>query len=173
MLRVLQGRALRSLELAFAELRSWVWLYVDRIFEARFRPKARSGRVQKPIARKRAQRWGRRMRAWPFRGRSPFRMVTSRGDILRYAVERGRRVGRGARFYGRSLSSVLVGLRWSSFEVWMSCVDHELRETQFRGQAIAVEVHGLLDDESEKRERKMNQGLFPNFANSNQVAKSI
>jgi len=42
---VLQARALRSLESALIELRwstfeSWVWLYGDRIFEARFRPRS-------------------------------------------------------------------------------------------------------------------------------------
>ncbi|KAJ8449202.1 hypothetical protein Cgig2_027204 [Carnegiea gigantea] len=47
-LGVLQGRALRSLESARIELRwstfeSWVWLYGDRIFEARFCPKVGSG----------------------------------------------------------------------------------------------------------------------------------
>ena len=45
-LGVLHGRALRTLELALTELRwstfeSWVWLYSDRIFETRFRTKAK------------------------------------------------------------------------------------------------------------------------------------
>jgi len=52
-LGVLQGRALQSLESALIELRwstleSWVWLYGDRIFEARFRPPAGSGERSRP-----------------------------------------------------------------------------------------------------------------------------
>ena len=33
-------------------------------------------------------------------------------------------------FSNEGLKSALVGLRWSTFEVWMSCVDHVLREAQ-------------------------------------------
>jgi len=45
---VLQGRPLQSLESALIELhwstfKSWVWLYGDRIFEARFHPKVGLG----------------------------------------------------------------------------------------------------------------------------------
>ncbi|KAJ8420107.1 LOW QUALITY PROTEIN: hypothetical protein Cgig2_011977 [Carnegiea gigantea] len=47
------------------------------------------------------------------------------------------------------LKSALVGLRWSSFEVWMSCVNHKLREAQFRRQAVAGEVRGPLDGQEE------------------------
>ncbi|KAJ8433988.1 hypothetical protein Cgig2_012681 [Carnegiea gigantea] len=61
--------------------------------------------------------------------------------LLNEAVELG--VVRG--FMAEGLKSALVGLRWSSFEVWMSCVDHELREVQLRWQAILVEVRGPLD----------------------------
>ncbi|KAJ8421606.1 hypothetical protein Cgig2_025735 [Carnegiea gigantea] len=47
-LAVLQGQALRSLDSALMELRwstfkLWIWLYGDRIFETRFRPKVGSG----------------------------------------------------------------------------------------------------------------------------------
>ena len=47
-LRVLQGQALRSLESALIELRwsafeSWIWLFGDRIYEARIRPKGSLG----------------------------------------------------------------------------------------------------------------------------------
>ncbi|KAJ8424979.1 hypothetical protein Cgig2_031928 [Carnegiea gigantea] len=47
-LGVLQGQALRSLESALTELRwgafeSWIWLFGDRIYEARFRPKVDLG----------------------------------------------------------------------------------------------------------------------------------
>ena len=47
-LGVVQGRSLQSVELALIELhwstfKLWVWLYGDRIFEARFRLKVGSG----------------------------------------------------------------------------------------------------------------------------------
>ncbi|KAJ8423866.1 hypothetical protein Cgig2_033790 [Carnegiea gigantea] len=48
-------------------------------------------------------------------------------------------------FMAEGLKSALVGLRWSSFEVWINCVDHEPREAQLRWQAVAVEVRGPLD----------------------------
>ncbi|KAJ8432899.1 hypothetical protein Cgig2_014486 [Carnegiea gigantea] len=35
-------------------------------------------------------------------------------------------------FMAKGLKSALVGLRWSSFEAWMSRVDHELRDAQLR-----------------------------------------
>ena len=44
--------------------------------------------------------------------------------LLNEAVE----LGMASSFMAEGLKSALVGLRWSSFEVWMSCVDHELRE---------------------------------------------
>jgi len=47
-LGLLQGQALRSLETALTELRwsafeSWIWLFGDQIYEARFRPKGGLG----------------------------------------------------------------------------------------------------------------------------------
>ncbi|KAJ8442135.1 hypothetical protein Cgig2_011325 [Carnegiea gigantea] len=47
-LGVLHGPRLRSLEVALTELcwgafESWIWLFGDRVYEARFRPKSRSG----------------------------------------------------------------------------------------------------------------------------------
>ncbi|KAJ8445629.1 hypothetical protein Cgig2_018570 [Carnegiea gigantea] len=47
-------------------------------------------------------------------------------------------------FMAEGLKSALVGLRWSSFEVWMSCVNHELKEAQLRRHAVTVEVRGPL-----------------------------
>jgi len=52
-------------------------------------------------------------------------------------------------FMAKGLKSALVGLRWSSFEVWMSYIDHELREVQLRRPSIDVEVCGLLDGQEE------------------------
>jgi len=67
-LRVLHGRALRTLDSALTELRwstfeSWVWLYDDRIFEARFWTKAALEESLGAAHRKRARRWSRRVRA--------------------------------------------------------------------------------------------------------------
>ncbi|KAJ8433142.1 hypothetical protein Cgig2_007106 [Carnegiea gigantea] len=35
-----------------------------------------------------------------------------------------------------SMKSSLIGLRWSTFEVWMDCVDHTLRECSFIGRPM-------------------------------------
>ncbi|KAJ8441262.1 hypothetical protein Cgig2_013677 [Carnegiea gigantea] len=60
-LGVVQGRALRSLESALVELHwstfeSWVWLYSDQIFKARFCPMAGSRRVRELVNEERARR---------------------------------------------------------------------------------------------------------------------
>ncbi|KAJ8420553.1 hypothetical protein Cgig2_014916 [Carnegiea gigantea] len=121
-------------------------------------------RVQGLACRKRAQRWSQRVRAQPMRGRPPLPTMTNRaegvtadfellemvqatfyGMLLNEAVELG--VVRG--FMAEGLKSALEGLRWSSFEFWMSCVDHELREAQLQRWAIAVEVHDPLDSQEE------------------------
>ena len=52
-------------------------------------------------------------------------------------------------FMAVGLKSAPVGLRWSSFEVWISRVDHKLREAQLRQWAIAVEVRGPSDGQEE------------------------
>ncbi|KAJ8430517.1 LOW QUALITY PROTEIN: hypothetical protein Cgig2_012916 [Carnegiea gigantea] len=62
--------------------------------------------------------------------------------LLNKAVELGAVRG----FMAECLKSALVGL---SFEVWMSCVDHKLRKTQFRRQVITVKVHGPQDGQKE------------------------
>ena len=48
-------------------------------------------------------------------------------------------------FSAEGSRAALVGLRWSTFEVWMSCVDHVLREAQLHRPADEVEVRGSLD----------------------------
>ncbi|KAJ8420568.1 hypothetical protein Cgig2_011056 [Carnegiea gigantea] len=121
------------------------------------------GRVPELVNRKRARRWSRRMRAQPLRGRPPLGMVTSGGeavrpmnawptsasDILRHAVERGVELDVVHGFMAEGLKSTLVGLGWSSFEVWMSYVDHELREVHLQWSAIEMEVRGPLDGQEE------------------------
>ncbi|KAJ8442957.1 hypothetical protein Cgig2_019530 [Carnegiea gigantea] len=65
--------------------------------------------------------------------------------LLNEAIELG--VMRG--FMADCLKSLLVGLRWTCFEVWMSCTDHELRGAQLRQRIITVEVRGPLDAQEE------------------------
>ena len=67
--------------------------------------------------------------------------VTFYAMLLHKAVELG--VVHG--FMVEGLRLALVGLWWSSFEVWMGRVDHELREAQLQQHAIAGEVRGPLD----------------------------
>ncbi|KAJ8434807.1 hypothetical protein Cgig2_033529 [Carnegiea gigantea] len=64
--------------------------------------------------------------------------VTFYAMLLNEAVELG--VVHG--FIVEGLKSALVGLRWLSFKVWMSCVDHVLREAQLQRPADEVEVRG-------------------------------
>ncbi|KAJ8431114.1 hypothetical protein Cgig2_004705 [Carnegiea gigantea] len=62
--------------------------------------------------------------------------------LLNEAVE----LGVAYDFTIEGLKSALVGLRWSTFEVWMGCVDHVLRAAQLQRLADEVEVRGPLDD---------------------------
>ncbi|KAJ8434208.1 hypothetical protein Cgig2_015697 [Carnegiea gigantea] len=68
--------------------------------------------------------------------------VTFYAMLLNEAVELD--VVRG--FMVEGLKSTLVRLRWSSFEAWMSRVNHELREAQLRQWSVAMEVHGSSDE---------------------------
>ncbi|KAJ8428792.1 hypothetical protein Cgig2_009977 [Carnegiea gigantea] len=52
-------------------------------------------------------------------------------------------------FMAEGLKAALGRLRWSSFEAWMSRVNHEQREAQLRQQAVAVEVRGPSDGQEE------------------------
>ncbi|KAJ8430629.1 LOW QUALITY PROTEIN: hypothetical protein Cgig2_008309 [Carnegiea gigantea] len=217
-LGVLQGQALRSLELALIKLRwssfeSWVWLYHDRIFEARFRPKVGSreslgtGRqekglevfiflvevvlvynVERPIdtpvfpcyygVPSYLQHEGggqlyegilhlaleeRFASASPPSQRLPCLMsalfvakgaaanfelleivqATFYTTLLNEAIE----LGVAHDFTTKSMKSSLVGLRWSTFEVWMDYVDQVLRATQLQRPVDEVEVRGPLNDQ--------------------------
>ncbi|KAJ8426095.1 hypothetical protein Cgig2_006576 [Carnegiea gigantea] len=171
--RALRSLESALIELHWSTFESWVWLYGDRIFEAQFRPKVGSAESS-GTGREEEGSEGKWYKAWRERSTYSFSPVTmafpplydnremaehvresfvwhwrralsSPRDVLRHAIEGGRRVGRGKRFYGRRSEIDLVGLRWSSFEVWMGCVDHELREAQLPQQAVAVEARGPLD----------------------------
>ena len=46
-------------------------------------------------------------------------------------------------FTTESMKSSLVSLRWSTFEVWISCVDHVLSATQLQRPTNEEEVCGF------------------------------
>ncbi|KAJ8442131.1 LOW QUALITY PROTEIN: hypothetical protein Cgig2_011321 [Carnegiea gigantea] len=71
--------------------------------------------------------------------------VTFYAMILDEAVELGVVCG----FMAEGLKSALVGQRWSRFEAWMSCVDHELRKAQLWQRAVIAEVCGPLNGQEE------------------------
>ncbi|KAJ8446511.1 hypothetical protein Cgig2_027473 [Carnegiea gigantea] len=174
-LGVVQGRALRSLESALVELRwstfeSWVWLYSDRIFEAQFRLMAGSGessRVRRPGEG--SERDGRlREGVLCLALEESFASASSPSQrLLRpmptLSLSEGEGEGAAADFefpempsswawctvFTEGLKSALVGLRWSTFEVWMSCVNHVLRVAQLQQPVDEVEVCGLLDGQGE------------------------
>ncbi|KAJ8444099.1 hypothetical protein Cgig2_025100 [Carnegiea gigantea] len=103
--------------------------------------------------------------------------------LLNKAVELGMVHG----FMAKGLKSALVGLRWSSFKVWTSCVNHQLRKAQLRWPAIEVEVCGPLDGQeesfgsngppapssNEEKEKENGLGLFPNFVNTEQAVEYV
>ncbi|KAJ8425728.1 hypothetical protein Cgig2_001027 [Carnegiea gigantea] len=71
--------------------------------------------------------------------------VTFYAMLLNEVVE----LGVAYDFTAKSLKSSLVGLRWSTFEVWMGCVDHVLRAAQLQRPADEVEIRGPLDGQEE------------------------
>jgi len=47
------------------------------------------------------------------------------------------------------MKSSLIGLRWSTFELWMDCLDHALRGAQLHWPADEVEVRSSQDNQQE------------------------
>ncbi|KAJ8443430.1 hypothetical protein Cgig2_026217 [Carnegiea gigantea] len=122
-LGVLQGQALRSLELALTELR---W----SAFESASCP-PRSLPEDFHILCPRfllSEVWG---------AVADFELpkivqATFYTMLLNKVVE----LGVVLEFTAESMKSSLIGLRWSTFEVWMDCVDHALREAHFIGRLM-------------------------------------
>ncbi|KAJ8437666.1 hypothetical protein Cgig2_028604 [Carnegiea gigantea] len=81
-LGVLHARALRTLESALIELH-WMWLYGDRIFEARFRIRADPEESSGAGQQKEDSEVGRGGRAHPLRGRPSLLMMTSRSEAFK------------------------------------------------------------------------------------------
>ncbi|KAJ8422415.1 LOW QUALITY PROTEIN: hypothetical protein Cgig2_023439 [Carnegiea gigantea] len=67
--------------------------------------------------------------------------VTLQAMLLTEAVE----LGMAHSFMAEGLKSARVGLRWSSLEVWMGCIDHVLSEAQLQRLTDEVEIRGPLD----------------------------
>ena len=65
--------------------------------------------------------------------------------LLNDAVELGIVSG----FMAVDLKLTLEGLRWTFFEVWLSHISYELRETQLWQQTLPSGVHGLVDGQEE------------------------
>jgi len=53
-------------------------------------------------------------------------------------------------FTTESMKSSLVSLRWSTFEVWMGCVDHVLGVAQLQRPADEVEICASRDGQEER-----------------------
>ncbi|KAJ8435553.1 LOW QUALITY PROTEIN: hypothetical protein Cgig2_015408 [Carnegiea gigantea] len=233
-LGVLQGQALWSLELALTELRwttfeSWIWLFSDRIYEARFCSKgglgenSGAGRQEESSGVETADedsapekadtrvfifpgevventerassilispygvpsylrheghdslREGSFIWRWRSATRPPhplpedfhflcprFSLSEAEGAaadfelpeivqatfyamLLNEAIE----LSVAHDFTAESMKSSLIGLRWSTFEAQMDCVDHALRGAQLHQSADQVEVRGSQDGQEE------------------------
>ena len=65
--------------------------------------------------------------------------------LLNEAVE----LGVAHEYIAESMKSSLVGLRWSTFEVLLDCMDYVLRGAQLYRLADEVEVRGSMDGQGE------------------------
>jgi len=65
--------------------------------------------------------------------------------LLSEAVE----LGVAHEYTAESMKSSLVGLRWSTFEVLLDCMDYVLRGAQLYRLADEVEVRGSMDGQGE------------------------
>ncbi|KAJ8447437.1 hypothetical protein Cgig2_019431 [Carnegiea gigantea] len=186
------------MDLRWSTFEAWVWLYGDRIFKARFRPQAGSGRAQELEVVHRTERerpvhlsslvvmafppiynaremadyvresfiWRWRSASHPPRplpedfhalwprfslakaedaaaeyGLPEMVQATFYAMLLNEAVE----LGVAHNFTAEGMRAALVGLRWLTFEVWISCVDDVLRTAQLQRPADEVEVKNSSD----------------------------
>ncbi|KAJ8438780.1 hypothetical protein Cgig2_009898 [Carnegiea gigantea] len=184
---VLHGRMLREMESALTELRwstfeSWVWLYGNRIFEARFwakaEPKEDSSRARQQEEDSEAEQ---RDESSATEGWPPLLMMISRSQNFRLKEPRSefadathiskmvqinfyamvindaaelRLVNRETR---GSLMLDLQELRWDIIEAWLLSIGERLKDTQVR----------------ERRERKRKMVRFPNFTSTETATKYI
>ncbi|KAJ8429562.1 LOW QUALITY PROTEIN: hypothetical protein Cgig2_010275 [Carnegiea gigantea] len=210
-LSVLHGPRLRSLELTLTEMRwgafeSWIWLFSDRVYEARFRPKSSSDEGSRAGHRGESSSEGvatndaapeaivcaismafpptcsmREMAnygfiwCWrsalrlpcplpeDFNGLCPcFSLAEARAaaaelelpEIVQatfYTMLLNEMLELGVvhEYMAGRMRSLLVDLRWSTFEVWMRIMDEVIREVQFHCQSDEVDVKGARDGQGE------------------------
>ncbi|KAJ8451488.1 hypothetical protein Cgig2_017879 [Carnegiea gigantea] len=181
---------------------SWIWLFGDRIYETRFRPKgglgenAGAGRQEESSGRGATDEdaapgkrpplgatSSRRRTVVANVGREAsvsvsfvsmaFPLIHNMREVANYVGEtfiwHSRSASRPPRplpedfhaiFYAmllgvaheytaESMKSLLVGLRWSTFEVWLDCMDCVIRRAQLYRPADEVEVQGARDGQEE------------------------
>ncbi|KAJ8437859.1 hypothetical protein Cgig2_002993 [Carnegiea gigantea] len=214
-LGVLHGPRLRSLEVALTELhwgafKSWIWLFGDRVYKARFHPKSASGEGARACRKAESLSEGvqtqeelsvtvytvsmafppipnmREMAnyvketfiwCWRSASRPPrpfpkdfnmlclcFSLAEAEAEAAPAELEMLEIIQ--ATFYAMLLNemfelgvvheytvermkSSLVGLRWSTFEVWMRIMDEVIRGMQLHRLPEEVDVKGARDSQGE------------------------
>ncbi|KAJ8421677.1 hypothetical protein Cgig2_004474 [Carnegiea gigantea] len=136
-LGVLHGPRLRLLEVALTELRwgafdSWIRLFGDRVYEARFRPKGNSNEAEAEAAAAES-------------GMPEIIQATFSAMLLNEMLE----LGAVHEYTAEKMRSLLVGLKWSTFEVWMRIIDEVIRGAQLHRRPDEVEVKGDRDGRGE------------------------
>ncbi|KAJ8444370.1 hypothetical protein Cgig2_019928 [Carnegiea gigantea] len=175
---VLHGPRFRSLEVALTELRwgafeSLIWLFGDRVYEARFRPKSGSVPPEAQLERRHEGRSSRGKLESASRPPRPlpedFNVLCpcfSLAEVEAAAAESKLPRIVQAMFYDMLLNEMLelgvvheytaermkflpVGLRWSTFKVWMRIMDEVIRGAQLHLQPDEVELKGARDGQGE------------------------
>ncbi|KAJ8429577.1 LOW QUALITY PROTEIN: hypothetical protein Cgig2_023783 [Carnegiea gigantea] len=184
-LRVLHGPRFRSLEVALTELRwgafeSWIWLFSDRVYDARFRPKSSSEEGAKAAISDSAVRMAfpptrstREMANYgklhlaleerlapaaplgedfnvlcPYFSLAEAEIAAVESELPEivqvtfYVMLLNDMLELGAvhEYTVEKMRSLLVGLRWSSFEAWMHIMDPVIQGAQLYHQLNEVEV---------------------------------
>ncbi|KAJ8423668.1 hypothetical protein Cgig2_009289 [Carnegiea gigantea] len=140
-LGLLHRSRLRSLEVAVTELRwgafeSWIWLFGDRVYEAQFRPRSSSDE-------------GARAEAATAESELPeIFQATFYAMLLNEMLE----LGVVHEYTTERIKSLLVGLRWSTFEVWKRIMDEVIHGAQLHRQPDEVKVNGARDRQGEGSE---------------------
>ncbi|KAJ8426452.1 hypothetical protein Cgig2_031101 [Carnegiea gigantea] len=89
--------------------------------------------------------------------------------LLNDAVELGIVSG----FLTDDLKSSLEGLRWTSFEAWLSHTSHDLREAQLRQQTLPSEVHGKLPMDYHGLCPRFDLGMATRYAYGSNILKMV
>ncbi|KAJ8434455.1 hypothetical protein Cgig2_025425 [Carnegiea gigantea] len=169
-LGVLHGPRLRSLEVALTELRRgafepWMWLFSDRVYEARFCPKRAGlqGERETFIWHWTSASCPPRPLPKDFHVLCPcFSLVEAEAaaaeselpeivQAIFYAMllNETLELGMAHEYTAVSMKSSLVGLRWSTFEVWMHIMGEVIRGAQLYRPPKEVDVQGARDGQGE------------------------